>query len=393
MLRDRAIRGLFVNSGILGHRAVAGLIEDATRLMPSVDAQHINLSDELTIRDRVIRRLLSLRLTPRAGVAANLDLRRWREELNAGLLASRRIAAAERAHGRPFDVAHFHPQPTAYASLSRMKRTRAIVSIDATQQLASREAASRIDRATYRPNIIHDGFVFRGAAAITATSDWAARNLAAHYPECRDKLHVLPYPVRTLGDPAWIEERFDRSRRRDGPVRVLFMGGDFPRKGGFELVNAWRAADFGSRARLDLVTDWTIDGSSLPPGVRRVGGILPNTPPWDDLWRGADLFVMPTRHEAFGMVFQEAAAAGIPSIATDINAVPEIVQNGVGGILVPPGDAPALVAALRTLVDAPDLRRRMGAAALDRIRVDGALDLYARKLEAIIQSVTIHATH
>ena len=387
------IRVLFVNSGILGHHAVAGLLEDAARLMPSVAPAHINLSDDLTIRDRVIRRLLSLRLMPRTGSAANLDLRRWREELNVGLLAARRIGAKERAEGRPFDVLHFHPQPTAYASLSRMKRTNAIVSIDATQQLASRQAASRIDRATYRPNMIHDGFVFRAAAAIVATSDWAARDLAANYPECGAKLHVLPYPVRTLGDPAWIDERFHRSCRRNGPVRVLFMGGDFPRKGGFDLIDAWRAADFGARARLDLVTDWPLAEASLPPGVRRISSVSPNTPLWDDLWREADLFVMPTRHEAFGMVFQEAAAAGIPVIATAINAVPEIVQNGSSGILVPPGDGSALVAALRTLIDAPDLRRRMGAAALDRIRVNGALGVYAGKLEAIIHSVTNYGIH
>jgi starch synthase len=386
-------RVLFVNSGILGHRAVAGIVDAAARLMPSVAASHINLSDDLTIRDRVIRRLLSLRLTPRTGIAANLDLRRWREELNVGLLASRRIAARERADGRPFDVVHFHPQPTAYASLSRMTRTPAIVSIDATQQLASREAASRIDRATYRPNMMHDGLVFRRAAAITATSEWAARDLAANYPECRAKLHVPPYPVRTIGDPAWIEERYARSRSQNGPVRVLFMGGDFPRKGGFELVDAWQAANFGARARLDLVTDWPLDEALLPPSVQRVGGVSPNTPVWGDLWRRADCFVMPTRHEAFGMVFQEAAAAGIPVVATDINAVPEIVQNGSTGILVPPGDPSALIAALRVLVDAPDLRRRMGAAALDHIRVNGAMDLYARKLETIIHLVTTHGSH
>ena len=55
------------------------------------------------------------------------------------------------------------------------------------------------------------------------------------------------------------------------------------------------------------------------------------TQTWRDLWRDADVFVMPARAEAFGMVFQEAAAAGLPAIGPRINAVPEIVDHGVTG--------------------------------------------------------------
>ena len=49
---------------------------------------------------------------------------------------------------------------------------------------------------------------------------------------------------------------------------------------------------------------------------------------------GADIFVMPTRNEAFGLVFQEAAAAGVPAIGTRQNAVPEIIVDGETGLLV-----------------------------------------------------------
>ena len=118
-----------------------------------------------------------------------------------GLLAARRMEAAEREG--EFDVVHFHTQATAYWSLRRMKRTPAIVSIDATQQIASLEAGSALGRATYRPNMIHDARVFRAAAAITVTSEWAARDLRAHYPDCQSKVHVMPYPVPALGCPSW----------------------------------------------------------------------------------------------------------------------------------------------------------------------------------------------
>jgi starch synthase len=301
---------LFVNSGILGHRAVAELLKDSASRIGEVTASHLNLSEDLTIRDRIVRRLLCTRLAPKAGPAANIDLARWRQEMNAGLLAARRIRAAERCG--PIDVLHFHTQPTAYASLGRMKRTPSIVSIDATERLASLEMTSALARSTYRANIAHDGAVFRAARTIISTSHWAARDLAEAYPDCADKVRVMPYPVRANGfSTDWVAARAARATGGHGePVRMLFIGGDFPRKGGPALLEAWREAAFADQAQLDLVTDWPIDGASLPPGVRVVRGIAPYTPDWLDLWQRADIFVMPTRHEAFGMVFQEAAAGG-----------------------------------------------------------------------------------
>ena len=277
---DRApvARALFINSGILGHRAVAGLFRDTLELIHGVEATHIDLSRDLTLGDRLIRRFLSLPLAPRVGLVGNLDLRRWREELNVGLLAARRIAAAERS--RSFDVLHFHTQAAAYASVTRMKRTPSIVSIDATQQLASREAQSELARLTYGPNIAHDGFVFKHAAAITATSEWAARDMRAHYA-CGDRVHVMPYPIRAVADPAWLGQR---AARPGQPVRALFIGGDFPRKGGPELLEAWRASAFGARATLDLVTDWPVSAKDLPFGVRLVRDVAPYTPEWLDAW-------------------------------------------------------------------------------------------------------------
>jgi starch synthase len=381
--RALAARALFINSGILGHRAVAGLLRETVGLMRSVDATHIDLSRDLTVGDRIIRRLASVPLAPRTGVAGNLDLRRWRQELNVGLLARRRMAAAERSGA--FDLLHFHTQATAYASVARMRRTPSIVSIDSTQHLASREVGSVLARLSYRPNILHDGLVFSEAGAIVATSEWAARDLVANRPDCAHKLNVMPYPVRACLDAAWIRERFTRAgNQADRSVRVLFMGGDFPRKGGPDLLDAWREGGFADRATLDLVTDWPLAAARMPPGVSCIRGIVPNTPEWLDLWRQADLFVMPTRHEAFGMVFQEAAAAGLPVVATNINAIPEIVLDQHSGILVTPGDHRGLIEAMRTLIDSPDLRLRMGSAAFDRIRLLGAPARYASRLEAVI---------
>jgi glycosyltransferase involved in cell wall biosynthesis len=237
--------------------------------------------------------------------------------------------------------------------------------------------------------LINDGRVFRAARAIIATSRWAAQDLVQVYPGCADKVRVMPYPVRAAQfDPDWLAERAARAGNGHAePVRLLFIGGDFPRKGGPSLVGAWRDAALGDRARLDLVTDWPIETSALPAGVRVVRGIAPYTPAWRDLWRRADVFVMPTRSEAFGMVFQEAAAAGVPSIATSINAIPELVEDGTTGMLVKPDDRADLVRAMLALVQSANLRLRMGSAARARMLAMASPETYARNLRALIEDV------
>jgi alpha-maltose-1-phosphate synthase len=383
---DGTTRIAFLNSGILGHRTVGTLFKDVAALLPRVEAVHVDLSSELSWADRAARRIFSLPLAPARGIAGNVDLRRWREELNVGLLAARRLARVERERGR-CAMLHFHTQASAYASLTRMRHTPAIVSIDCTQWLASNEAESAISRSTYLANVIHDAFVFRRASVITATSRWAADDLVKRHPDCAGKVHVMPYPVSTHFPDSIVEMRAERLRAAPGrPVHVLFIGGDFPRKGGPELLAAWRQGRFADRAVLQLVTEWPLAERDMPQGVRIVRGVAPHSERWTELWQGADCFVMPPRHEAFGLVYQEAAAAGLPVVATRINAVPEIVEHGHTGILVPPGDAAALVRAMESLIASAELRRRLGHAAQTRIAA-ATPAAYAARLQSLIASV------
>lgn len=375
------VRAAFINTGMLGHRSVAQLLAECVGGLGDVEAVHLDLSRDLTLVDRGLRRMLSLSLAPTRGTIGNLDLRRWRQELNVGLLAARRLSAADAQHG-PFDLLHFHTQAAAYASLARMRRTPSIVSIDATQTLAREEATSALSQLSYGPNIAHDGFVFRAAVAITTTSEWAARDLARHYPDCAAKVHVAPYPVRLIGDATWMDERFARALSR--PPRVLFMGGDFPRKGGHDLLEAWAADRLFTVASLDLVTDWPLDAARLPPGVRVVRGVSAGSEAWRALWKDADVFVMPSRHEAFGMVYQEAAAAGLPVVATRVNAVPEIVHDGLTGVLVAPRDIAALARAIRALAADADLRRSLGSHARAMVARDATLERYAARLHGLM---------
>lgn len=83
-------------------------------------------------------------------------------------------------------------------------------------------------------------------------------------------------------------------------------------------------------------------------------------------YRAADLFVLPSRIEAYGMVFAEAQAAGLPVVAARAGHVPRIVEEGVTGLLVTPDDVGGLAKALGRLVADPALRATMGSAARER---------------------------
>ncbi|WP_321797771.1 glycosyltransferase [Caballeronia sp. J97] len=78
-----------------------------------------------------------------------------------------------------------------------------------------------------------------------------------------------------------------------------------------------------------------------------------------NIFRGSDLFVLPTHQEALGQAFIEAMAAGLPVIGTHVDGVPEIIQDNVNGLLVPPHDPVALRAAIVRMIDDPALRQRL----------------------------------
>ncbi len=100
---------------------------------------------------------------------------------------------------------------------------------------------------------------------------------------------------------------------------------------------------------------------------------------------GFDVFVLPSLWEGLPLALLEAMASGLPVVASSVDGVPEIVTDGVNGLLVPPGDPAALAGALKRLLDDPAERRKLGAAAAatarDRFGVFGMMDSLQRLYE------------
>lgn len=140
---------------------------------------------------------------------------------------------------------------------------------------------------------------------------------------------------------------------------VLFVGRDWVRKGGPQLLAAWeRVAGRLPGARLRILG---CSPATDLPGVEVLGD-RPVDEVAAEMARAAVLCV-PTRREPFGLVFVEAMAHGLPVVATRVGALPDLVSDGVTGRLVDPDDIDGLAAALTGLLADAGLRRRMGAAA------------------------------
>jgi glycosyltransferase involved in cell wall biosynthesis len=219
--------------------------------------------------------------------------------------------------------------------------------------------------------------VFQRASHNFVWSTWVGRSLVDDYGVEPDRIAVLPPGVDTrLWQP--------RPTPHDGPLRVLFVGADFERKGGATLLEAFERLPAGS-AELTLVTRAEV---TPRPAVRIVNDLTANDPRLIDLYRQSDVFVLPSHAETFGIAAVEASAAGLPVIASRVGGIGDIVVDGETGFIIAPGDGRQLGQRIEQLAADADLRRRLGAAARQRAveRFDARTNA-ARMVEIVSRNV------
>src|SRR5215472_5268221 len=218
----------------------------------------------------------------------------------------------------------------------------------------------------------------RRASAVHAWTNWAARSLRSDYGVPESRIHVLPPGVDTS---YW---RPPLRKREPVLPRVLFVGGDFERKGGGVLLDVFRERLRG-RCELHLVTR---PGVVTPePGVHVHTGLRPNEPPLLHLYQSCDILAIPTRADCFSMAGLEAMSSGLPVVTCAVGGVAELFTNGREGYFVAPDDGQALARALETLLGNPSRRAEMGAAGRELVarRYDARVN--ARRLIEIIDEV------
>ena len=220
--------------------------------------------------------------------------------------------------------------------------------------------------------------VIRRAQAVVAWSKWCADSLTGQYRVAPEKITVIP-PGTNLGMWPYVERQ-----PHSGQVRLLFVGGEFYRKGGKVFIDALNTGLAG-RCEVDIVTREEISRENLPNGVRVHRNLNPNDGILRQLYAMADVFVLPTLSDTLGIVFIEAMASGLPVVATDIAGAPEVVAHNSTGLLVKPGDAGDLARAITRLLDSPELRLAMGAAGRRKAETEfSAATNYGRLFELLV---------
>jgi len=184
---------------------------------------------------------------------------------------------------------------------------------------------------------------------------------------------ISPDRIRTVpnGVPDPMSGASERSADPQ-PITLLHMGQLSVAKGVVELIAAARRLQGdGADVRVVLAGPWlsAAEETRIRAAIQRSGiesevelaGVVTGRAKADCLAR-ADVFVLVTSYAYEGqpLAILEAMAAGLPVVATSRAAIPDTVEDGVTGLLVPEGDTGALVAALRRLANDPSLRRRLG---------------------------------
>jgi len=223
--------------------------------------------------------------------------------------------------------------------------------------------------------------------AVVVPSRYAADAVMRHYEPA-----VLPVVVPLAVDAAaWDATAALAPREAAEPPVLLSVARFYRRKGLDLLIRAWAAL----RPRIGAGTLVLVGSGPEEARLRRMArelgiqahirfaGSIAHRGELKGWYDAADIFVLPSRHETFGLVFLEAGLHGLPVVALDTAAVPEVVRDGETGVLIEAGEDEAVVeglhAGLERLLDHPEEAKELGGLARKRAVVrswrDAASDL------------------
>lgn len=191
-----------------------------------------------------------------------------------------------------------------------------------------KRAVRQLDAATNR--------ALKKASLIVYSSAWAAQSAIKDYSADPQKVHVVPMGANFANLPG---KEIVQQRKKSDRCRLLFVGVDWQRKGGqiaFETL--LKLEELGIQA--ELIICGCIPPKTISHERMRV---IPFLDKYDDkqrkeleqLYLTSDFLLLPTRSEAYGIVFCEANAYGLPAITTHTGGVPEVVRDGENGFALP----------------------------------------------------------
>lgn len=260
------------------------------------------------------------------------------------------------------DLVHFAGHWPAGAIMSLPERAPFTLALDATRHGTDAEQPTPVWSAR---ELTREAALCRAAAHLFPMSDWAACSLVADQGVDPARVSIAP--------PAVDLSLFRPPQAHDGLPNIIFIGNDFARKGGARLC-AWVEGPLAGLCHLHIV--------SSDPAARVTGqhitahGSVPQDRLFSEILPRMDILCLPSWLDMSPNVLAEAAAAGLPAVASRVGGIGELVRDGQTGFLAAADDDAGFIAALRQLLAAPELRAQMRAQALQH----AATRLDARKV-------------
>jgi len=232
------------------------------------------------------------------------------------------------------------------------------VNIDATAEQFVNEFG--YNRTFYSPLLNAQRKIFNASDLIVARNQWAIGSLLRDYGLDENQVHLACNSLE-CADSKTTQQLFHSDRL----LKIAFVGNDFKRKGGHDLLNLY-STGLSDVCELHIFSSYVtnkINHQNLyfHSGISRdelVASWLPSM----------DLMVMPTYEDMFPWALIEAASVGLPIISTNIAGIPDIVINGITGILCEKGDMQKFLSAIQLLLGNTDMRIKMGINAKEHIK-------------------------
>jgi glycosyltransferase involved in cell wall biosynthesis len=339
----------FVLENILGHTTHAANLKQVVARQNDIEPVYIDLDMEMRDHHWLFK-------VPRYGPLFRLS---W--TLRCGFEAKRQL----KRQLKKLDVIFYHTQITASASRKLMKKRPGVLSLDAAPYSETYYEPWDSEERRIRKRRFYKK-LFKQAAHLVAWSQWAKDNLEKYYELPPKKITVIPPGVdlQKFRPPTLPEGQTTRSG--DDIVRVLFVGGEFHRKGGAWL-SRWAQSTQLKNWELHIVTRDRLSARRYRiPNVFIHNDLQNNSEKLITLYQKCDVFAFPTRQENLGLVAIEAMACGLPVVITDVCATSEVVEDGHSGFLVDPQNRSQFFERLDELVGDTALRHHMGGQARTR---------------------------
>lgn len=383
---DARTKIVAVHTPLLGNKTYSELLR---RAFASSDALHYDAhwsTEQYDIhRSGTLERQLDrifLKYVQRPFVRhRNLDFFPSRYELGASYWGRRTLNAILRS-SEP-DALHLHAQNVALLSVDVMRRLPTVISADTTSYLIAQQRLPVPWRWTLAPNHFMERTAFHAAAAVVAWSDWAAKSIVADHGVPPERVHVIPPGVEIEKFEHIDAEHAAGSERK---LRILFVGGEFERKGGPLLLELFLGR-FAARGDVELhiVTKDVVASPHRSIVVHY--GIEPFSEAWLAMYASADIFVMPTQSDQSPLAYLEAMAARLPIVTTPVGAAPEIIVDGETGFIVSLTAVRTFGDRIERLLDDKSLRAQYGEAAWRRVTARYSAQTNAARLARVLVGI------